>query len=104
MPAGGLKPGKSLEETAMEELREEVGGTAGELEYFGRFYTANGICNEVAHIFIASGVTLGQAAHEPAEVMEVAVKSIAEMLRMAQANEISDGPTALALLLCQERL
>lgn len=36
--------------------------------------------------------------------MEVHAKPIDEVLRMAHANEISDGPTALALLLCEDRL
>lgn len=104
IPAGGLKPGLSLDETAVEELREEIGGTAQSIDYFGRFYTANGICNEVAHIYIAKGVSLGQTDHEPAEVMEIHTKPITEVLRMAHDNEISDGPTALALLLCESLL
>lgn len=104
VPAGGLKPGLSLEETALEELREEVGGKARHLEYAGNFYTANGICNEVAHIFIATGVELGETNHEPAEIMEVRQMSIDDVLQLAHANEISDGPTALALLLCEDRL
>ncbi|MCI0399162.1 MAG: NUDIX hydrolase [Chloroflexi bacterium] len=104
IPAGGLKPGQSLEETARAELLEEVGGTAAAWEYIGRFYTMNGIGDEVAHVFLASGVTLGQPRHEPTEVMEVRPVPIAEALRLAQANEISDGPSALALLLCTEKL
>ncbi|MGW8319489.1 MAG: NUDIX domain-containing protein [Candidatus Promineifilaceae bacterium] len=104
IPAGQIKAGRTMEETAVEELAEEVGGTAAELNYFGNFYTANGICNEVAHIYIARGVTLGQPAHEPAEVIEIRRFPILEALRMAHANEISDGPTALALLLCESRL
>jgi 8-oxo-dGTP pyrophosphatase MutT (NUDIX family) len=104
IPAGGLKDNLSLEETALEELREEVGGKAKQIEYTGHFYTSSGISNEVAHIFIATGVSLGPTAHEPAEVMEVQVKPIEEVLRMARSNEISDGPSALALLLNQDRL
>lgn len=104
VPAGGLKKGLSLEGTALAELQEEVGGTAANLEYAGHFYTANGICNEVAHIFIATGVELGQTNHEPAEIMEVRKMPVDQVLQLAHANQISDGPTALALLLCEERL
>lgn len=104
IPAGGLKEGHSLEETALAELREEIGGQARSIEYAGQFYTSNGISNEVAHIFIAAGVTLGETAHEPAEVIEVHVKPIQEVLHMARTNEISDGPSALALLLNEQRL
>ena len=104
IPAGGLKPGVSQEETAIIELKEEVGGTAGELEYLGHFYTSNGICNEIAHVFLASGVHLGPVSHEPAEIMEVHIKPVDEVLRMAHENEISDGPSALALLLFEDKI
>jgi len=104
IPGGGIKAGQSLEETALAELKEEVGGTASAIEYAGSFYTANGICNEEAHIFIATGVYLGMPDHEPTEIMEVHRKPIKEVLRMAHTNEISDGPTALALLLSESRL
>jgi 8-oxo-dGTP pyrophosphatase MutT (NUDIX family) len=104
LPAGAIKPGQTAEEAARAELREEVGGTAADLIYIGQFYPANGICNEVGHIFLATAVCLGETDHEPAEVITVHRKPIREALRMAQANEISDGPSALALLLCADRL
>jgi ADP-ribose pyrophosphatase len=104
IPAGSVKPGYSLVKTAHEELHEEVGGTAEKLEYIGRFYLANGICNEVGHIFLATGVTLGETRHEAAEVMQVHRQPIGETLQRARAGLISDGPTALALLLCADKL
>jgi ADP-ribose pyrophosphatase len=104
VPAGGLQEGLSMEESALAELREEVGGRAEWLEYFGDFYTANGICNEVAHIYIAGGVTLGETDHEAAEVIEVHILPLEEVLSLAHANQISDGPSALALLLAEARL
>jgi ADP-ribose pyrophosphatase len=104
VPAGGLKPGQSLEAAARAELREEVGGEAAALEYRARFYPANGICDEVGHVFLAAGVTLGAPEHEPTEVMEVRPMPVAEALRLAHNGEIADGPSALALLLCEERL
>ena len=69
-----------------------------------RQLSTNGICNEVAHIYIATGVALGETDHEPAEIIEVLTKPIDEVLRMADANEITDGPSALAILLCEQRL
>ena len=104
VPAGSVKDDQSIEEAAREELQEEVGGEADALEYIGRFYLANGICNEVGHIFMATGVKLGEPHHESAEVMTISLKSIPEALAMAKSGQISDGPTALALLLCADRL
>lgn len=104
LPAGGVKPGQTLAEAALEELHEEVGGTCEELTHLGQFYTANGICDEVGHYFMATGVTLGATAHEPAEVIEVHCKPIAQVLQMAYAGQITDAPSALVLLQCAEKL
>lgn len=104
VPAGSIKPGQSAPAAAREELREEVGGTAESLEYLCQFYPANGICDEVGHIYLATGVTLGTPAHEAAEVIQIHPKPIAEVLRMVHAHEIHDGSSALALLLCEQRL
>lgn len=104
VPAGSVKPGQSTEEAAREELREEVGGDSDAFTYVGRFYLANGICNEVGHIFLATGVTLATPHHEAAEVMDVHLFSVAEALQMAHSGQISDGPSVMALLLCADQL
>lgn len=104
IPAGGLREGVSPEEMARRELREEIGGEAGSLRLVTSFYTANGISDEVAHVFLATGVRLGEPQHEASEVMTLHLMEPGEVLRMARQGEISDGPSALALLLCADLL
>ena len=104
VPAGGIKEHATLEETALEELKEEVGGAAKELHHIGHFYTSNGISNEVAHVFLAVGVHLGETSHEPAEIIEVHLRPAELVFNMARNFEISDGPSALALLLCEQHV
>ena len=104
VPAGGLLPNIAPEEMARRELREEIGGTAANLQFVGRFFTMNGIGDEVAHVFLATGVELGEVDRESTEIMELRSVPAAEALRMARAGEISDGPSALALLLCERHL
>ena len=100
VPAGGLAPGQDPEVAARAELREEVGGTAAAWHYLGGpLYTSNGISDEAGHLFLATGVTLGEPAHEPGEILEIHRKPVAEALAMAHRNQVSDGPSALALLL-----
>ena len=60
VPAGGLSSDASAEEAARRELEEEVGGTADALQYVGRFYASNGISNEIVHVYLATGVELGE--------------------------------------------
>jgi ADP-ribose pyrophosphatase len=104
VPAGGISPRLSPEEVASRELLEEVGGTAAELHYVGQFYTSNGISSEVAYVFLATGVELGEAHREPTELMEMRLVPVEKALRMAREGEISDGPSALALLRCEPLL
>ena len=104
MPAGGLSPGLSPEEIARRELSEEIGGIAADLRYVGQFYTSNGISDEAAYVFLATGVELGEAHREPTELMEMRLVSVGEALRMAREGMITDGPSALALLWCEPLL
>jgi 8-oxo-dGTP pyrophosphatase MutT (NUDIX family) len=104
IPAGSIADGASAEETARRELLEEIGGVAESLRPVARFFTMNGICNQVAHVFLATGVTLGDPHREPTEIMTVHTVAIARALDMAQGGEIDDGPSALALLLAAPHL
>lgn len=103
-PGRGSKTQPHPLQTAQEELREEIGGTAATWQEVGWFYSSNGISNEKAHIFLATGVTLGPTAHEPAEVMTLHRKPLAEALHMARTAQINDGPSALALILAEPYL
>jgi ADP-ribose pyrophosphatase len=104
VPAGGLSPDLTPEEVARHELLEEVGGRAADLRYVGQFYTSNGISNEVAYVYLATGVELGDTHREPTELMEIRLVPVEKALRMARSGEISDGPSALALLWCEPLL
>ena len=74
------------------------------MRYVGQFYTSNGISNEVAYVYLATGVELGDTRREPTELMEIRLVSVEEALRMAREGDISDGPSALALLWCERLL
>jgi 8-oxo-dGTP pyrophosphatase MutT (NUDIX family) len=104
VPAGGLSPGLTPEEVARRELLEEIGGTAADLRHVGQLYTSNGISNEVAYVYLATGVELGETHREPTELIEIRLVPVEEALRMAREGEITDGPSALALLWCEPQL
>ena len=104
LPAGGIRAGQTPEEVARAELKEEIGGTAERLEFFASFQTMNSLGNEQAHVFIASGVTLGAVKHEPTEYLELHPTPLDEALAMARANRIHDSRSAYALLLAEPKL
>jgi len=104
VPAGNVEPGVSLEAMAVRELSEETGGRARELRYVGQFYSLNGICDQVAHVYAAFGVTLDAPRPEATEHIQRRLFPVDEALRMAASGEISDGPSALAILLSERVL
>lgn len=99
LPAGSVKEGQTFAESAVAELREEIGGTAETLTLIGEFATANGFCNERTQVFVAEGVTLGETDHEPLEVMTIHCKSAAEVQEMVLTGQMEDGFSALTILL-----
>jgi ADP-ribose pyrophosphatase len=104
IPAGGLRDGIPPEDMARLELAEEIGGAAQSIEPVGQFYTMPGIGDEVAHIYLARGVTLGEPHLEPTEVIERHVLPLDDVLGMIERGEMSDGPSALAILLALPKL
>lgn len=104
IPAGSIEPGSTPEAAAARELAEEVGGVARGWTFVAWFYSLNGISNQIAHVYVAWDVMLGLPQREATEHMTVHRVPIDEALRMAAAGEISDGPSALALLLSERVL
>jgi len=95
VPAGGLKDGIPPDEMARLELAEEIGGTADSLTLVTRFYTMPGVGDEIAHVYLARGVTLGEPRHEATEIMERHIFPIRDVLAMIHSGELDDGPSAL---------
>jgi len=97
LPAGTLEQGESPLESARRELEEETGLTGGSWRELAGFYTTPGFCREYMHVFVAEGVTTGEASPEADEDLEVVrwpVGDIAERM-----SELEDAKTLAGLLL-----
>lgn len=103
LPAGRLDPGESVEEGARRELEEEVGLRAAHLEGIGVFYTTPGFCDEVMHLFRATGLTPVPARPEADERIETRTLDFEEARAMMRRGEVQEGKTLVALLLESER-
>lgn len=107
LPAGCHRDqaGSTLEEVARRELREEIGGTAGSLEYVTWFYSSSSISDEICHVFLAREVTLNDPAEtEPGEHLTTLLIPAAEAVELARSGQMKTGTCALAILMCEERL
>ncbi|MBI5667216.1 MAG: NUDIX hydrolase [Chloroflexi bacterium] len=101
LPSGRIEDGQSPEDAARRELAEEAGGAAQDWRFLLRAPTMKGIGDELAYLYLATGVRLGATQHEPAEVLTVHSLPAARVLAMARAGEISDAVSVLALLLAE---
>ena len=104
IPAGTLEPGESPEETALRELREEIGMRAERLRAIGSYYLVPGYSSEVMEAYVASGLS---SAPLPRDLDgEIRLESIpfTELVKQVSRGDLRDGKTVSAvLLLAHER-
>lgn len=98
LPAGKLEPHEPPLLTAQRELAEEAGVQATHWHSLGVCLPSPGVLGERLHLFLATGLAAGAAAHEHAEVIEVHWVPFAQACRWALEGEIADCKTALGLL------
>lgn len=98
IPAGRLDPGESPLECATRELLEETGCTAERVEPLLPIMTTPGFTDEKIHLFMASGLTMGESRREADEFIELVKLPLSEVLQMIERGEIVDGKTLIAIL------
>ena len=99
LPAGRLDPGESVEDAARREMEEEVGLRPRRLEALATFYTTPGFCDEVMHLFRATGLEVVAARPEADERIESRAFTRAEAEEMIRRGEVREGKTLVALLM-----
>jgi ADP-ribose pyrophosphatase len=102
-PSGGLD-GEPADVAARRELEEETGYLAPNVEPLGSYFGSSGISDERFHLFLARDVGPGGTrALEPTEQIEVELFDLDELVELARRGELTDGPSALAILLTHAR-
>jgi 8-oxo-dGTP pyrophosphatase MutT (NUDIX family) len=99
LPAGGIKPGESPEETATRELLEETGYITDALEFVGSYAVSSSWLQDRAYLFIGRNARQVRVPRiEPGESITVFFKSMREILEMVRVNQIQDPYTVLLIL------
>jgi 8-oxo-dGTP pyrophosphatase MutT (NUDIX family) len=94
---GGVGP-EGPRETALRELREEIGGRCRELVALGSYLMGAGAMNVRSHLYLALDVELGEAEREPMELVEVVLLDPEDAFARARDGRIDESQSALALL------
>lgn len=102
LPAGKLEAGEDPLESGIRELKEETGAVAESFHSLGKFYPTCGYCNEVIHLYYATGLNFGEQDLDEDEFVEIHTLPFDRVLDMVMSGEITDGKTIAAVLKLSE--
>lgn len=104
IPAGKLEAGEDPLDCARRELTEETGLSADRIEWLATVYPSPGYCSEKLTIFLATGLTQGQACPDDGEHLSCHAYPLDELMGMIERGEIRDAKTQVGLLTLSRRL
>lgn len=97
LPAGKLDPGEGPFATAVRELAEEAGVTAGDWFGLGFMHSSPGVFTEVIHLWLARDLAMQAHAQESDEVIEVHWLPLTQALDWCADGTITDAKTLIGL-------
>lgn len=98
LPAGKADPGEDPETTAVRELREETGYTAGSVKHLVSYYPTCGYSNELLHVFLCRDLKKGEKQWDEDECIELIEMYPDEIMEKIQTGEIKDSKTMVGVL------
>lgn len=104
LPAGHIDPGEERLAAAKRELLEETGYTARKWRRALSFYPSPGFLDETMHVFLAIGLTKGEAQPEDDERITVHFVPLPQVFEMAAWGKIGDGKTLASLFWLEKNL
>jgi ADP-ribose pyrophosphatase len=107
LPAGKLDPNEDAAIGAARELAEETGLIATQIEKLTSIYSTPGFCDEVLHVFLATGLTpsrSGQSLDEGEHDLTYSSVPLDEAITMIERGDIKDAKSICGILLAERRL
>ncbi len=99
VPAGKMEEGEDALAAAKRELLEETGFKAKRWRKMIRYFASPGFLGEFMQVFLAEGLTLGEAQPEYDEQIEIEMMPLSKLVKMIDAGKIHDGKTLISVML-----
>jgi ADP-ribose pyrophosphatase len=99
VPAGKMEAGEEALAAAKRELLEETGFRAKRWRKMIRYFASPGFLGEWMQVFVAEGLTLGEAQPEYDEQLEIEMMPLSRLLSMIEEGKIHDGKTLISVML-----
>lgn len=97
IPEGGVPAGEGALDGARRELLEETGVEATEWRELARVHLSNSVSDELAVLFVATGLSHGDATPDGTEQLAIRWLPFAEVLAMTLDGRITDVMTVVAV-------
>jgi 8-oxo-dGTP pyrophosphatase MutT (NUDIX family) len=104
IPEGGSPMGEDYIDGAKRELIEETGLVADHWQELFRMHLSNSVSDELAVIFLATGLTQKNACPEETEQLVVKNLPFADAVKMVDEGKITDAMSVAAILKVQRIL
>lgn len=98
IPEGGCPKDEQPIEAARRELLEETGLTATDWTLLGELDTTNSVTDETGYMYLATGLTQGQAQPEDTEDLQTRKLPFKELYEMCLDGRITDALTLVTVL------
>jgi ADP-ribose pyrophosphatase len=103
VPAGKVDGDEERLAAAKRELIEETGFRAKKWTKLTRYFASPGFLGEWMQVYLAQGLTPGEAQPEPDERIQIYLVPLSEVLRLIDTGEIRDGKTVISVMVYARR-
>ena len=100
IPAGKLEPGEDPLECAHRELLEETGMVAERMAFLTTIATSDGFCDELIHIYMATGLEFSKSCPDVDEFINVDLVELTDLVDAVLDGRIEDAKTVVGALIC----